>query len=55
MRQRDWRPGKKADMTCPQWILDGVKAIREQATSRGIITESKYKTDSDISEKIRDT
>lgn len=29
-----WRPGKRQDTTCPQWILDGVKAIREQATNR---------------------
>lgn len=29
-----WRPGKKADTSCPQWILDGVKRIHQQATLR---------------------
>lgn len=29
-----WRPGKKADTTCPQWILDGVKRVHQQATNR---------------------
>lgn len=29
-----WRPGKKIDTTCPQWILDGVKRIHQQAISR---------------------
>jgi len=54
MRQQSWRPRKKANTPCPQWILDGVRAIREQATSRGIIA-SNHKPDSAISEKIRDS
>jgi len=34
-----WRPGKaKADTRCPQWILDGVKRIHQQATARGTNT-----------------
>jgi len=29
-----WRPGKKVDTTCPQWILDGVKKFHLLAISK---------------------
>lgn len=28
------RLGKKADTTCPQWILDRIRQIREAATTQ---------------------
>jgi len=49
-----YSPGIKKSAGCPQWILDGVRAIREQATSRGTIA-SNHKHDSAILEKIRDS
>jgi hypothetical protein len=28
------RPGKRKSVGCPQWVLDGVRAVREEATTR---------------------
>jgi hypothetical protein len=48
------RPEKKKGAGCPQWILDGVKAARTEATRRSVLLPLPEPTTENNFSKIRD-
>ncbi|MEI6209359.1 MAG: hypothetical protein WCP20_21475 [Desulfuromonadales bacterium] len=45
------RPPKKSNAGCPRWILDGVKEIRRQVTTRQIVKDARTTATGDRSDE----